>query len=701
MSDDLICPKCRYEAKKESELTARCLNPVECGGLFELPLGKPEVKAKEHEKPKEGTIVPIFESLPRKRHPAIDVHDDIASVGVWLPSKVTKENKEEIEEKFYIVTSNREWLPADSEEIQNGFKGVESRWTPESIKKYLDGEKVNPKLVFDQLRETIHYYLDFDTPEFYDFLTLWIIGTYFYKLFNYYPYVYFGGVKGSGKSKVLLLIELTSHQGQNSASISTSSLFRFTDRTSCTFCLDETEFFKSTERASELRAIILAGFSRGGKVWRSEESGGKYKPTKFDPYSPKAIANIYGLEDVLESRCITEIMKRTMGEQGKREIEVNNDRWSKIVGTLYNLFLIYWKEVDEVRNNFTNVEDVQDVQDVDYPELVGRDRNLWKPILTLATFFDKYNVASSGTSTSSTGSTYSTTSLTQSITDLLKTKIKETLEEEKIESPEMVLIITLLEIVAADDYYSIGKITDSMITHFDEKPKWLNGWWVGKALKRLGFRDRTRSDAAKVRLTKESVEDLAKRMNVELKDTNDKEQEQDTDEISIVDVSEEVQKEYPSGQRFKCVYPDCGKLATKIFDIKDETLGDKESYNTRYEICPDHLDERFLRYCHRGRSSRRRSKEKPVNATTAPKLPNVSFVDISKDIPKEYFVQNKARCQYLGCDNIAAKQIQVFSEEDDKEEEPDRPCYKVCRDHSDDGSLLQLHRLCTGKWKAS
>jgi hypothetical protein len=59
---------------------------------------------------------------------------------------------------------------------------------------------------------------------------------------------------------------------------------------------------------------LLSGYKKGGKVYRTEKTKGeRLVPEAFDPYSPKMIANISGLEDVLECMHANVQMKSKWG----------------------------------------------------------------------------------------------------------------------------------------------------------------------------------------------------------------------------------------------------------------------------------------------------------------------------------------------------------------------------------------------------
>lgn len=74
--------------------------------------------------------------------------------------------------------------------------------------------------------------------------------------------------------------------------------------------IDETEKLSRPDRALEFRSILLGGYKKGEKVYRTEKlRDGTFQPEAFEVYGPKALANIGGIEDVLEDRCHTVILR--------------------------------------------------------------------------------------------------------------------------------------------------------------------------------------------------------------------------------------------------------------------------------------------------------------------------------------------------------------------------------------------------------
>ena len=158
-------------------------------------------------------------------------------------------------------------------------------------------------------------------------------------------------------------------------------------------------------------------------------------------------------------------------------------------------------------------------------EINARDLEIWKPILTLAKFFDKHlspktkdsdKNGHSEVNYTSTQTTQTSLTLLERMLRLARRKIEEKHVENVAETGEYVLAETLLRIVREDGYYYAKKIADEMAKAFDEDERWLTAKWVGRALKRLGFEEKRRvGTGVQYYLARSRVEDLAKRLGIE------------------------------------------------------------------------------------------------------------------------------------------------------------------------------------------
>lgn len=415
-------------------------------------------------------------------HPSIDFKDK-GYFGIWLPAK------EDERELFCLVNSHRELLQKTA--LQNSNARMthqplkfEARWSVNSIREFLASLNIaDPKELFEEIRMVYESFIDF--PHL-DFMSLWVIGTYLFPSFRSYPYVYIGGISQSGKTKLLQVTSLLAFNSIFSNNMSTSAIFRLIQNARCSLFIDESEKLVNPERNLDMRSILLQGYKAGAKVYRTEKnSREKFVVESFEVYSPKMLANISGIEDVLESRCIRFVMKRTVNRQiGNSEVDETNSLWQDIRDKLYIFALENWDEIKEVYLNLPNET-----------QLSNREWELWRPILTLAVFID--NV------------------LYQKMKSLAEEKSGEKHVENMTETGEYILAETLLAFVEKDNFYKVKDIRDSMSAKFDEDQKWLTNKWVGNALRRFGFADKRRvGTGIEYKLTIKTVLDLAERLQI-------------------------------------------------------------------------------------------------------------------------------------------------------------------------------------------
>lgn len=418
-------------------------------------------------------------------NPAVDFKDK-AYFGVWLPAK------EEDREIFCLVTSDRKIIVCQDqglkrEKIKLNHIPItfnKRRWNIQSIKDFLGSfNSVNPKDLYEEIKETYEQYVDFPHT---DFMALWVICTYLFPLFKAFPYVYIGGIKQSGKTKMLHVTSLMAFNSIFSANATTSSIFRLIQNGRCSLFIDETEKLANPERALDFRSILLQGYKAGSEVQRVEKNmKEKHIVEFFEIYSPKMLANIFGLEDILEDRCIHFVMKRTINRQiGEAEVDESNSVWQEIRDRLYVFALENWEEIKQIYETLPNETN-----------LTNREWELWRPILAIASFIDR--------------------NLYDKMKSLAEVKANEKHIENITETGEYILVESLLSLVDEDRFYKVKEIREEMENKFEEEQKWLTNKWVGRALGRLGFSEKRRVGGyAEYRLNPIIVKDLAERLGI-------------------------------------------------------------------------------------------------------------------------------------------------------------------------------------------
>ncbi len=316
--------------------------------------------------------------------PALGFRRDVAMVTVSITER-TKGNKLNIQP--YLVTSTRELRRLTHEQIitvsekEVALKVIPEgseflmRWRYSDLRRYLEGETVQPGEVFTTIHDLFKQYIDFRSEIESRILTLWTVGTYFYTLFPAYPYLALNGPKNSGKSTVLRVLQPLAFNMITTSDPTGPSMFRLIHHTSCTVGIDEAERYHNPRDPGmqQIRQLLNSGYKQGMPAIRV--TGDDFKPQAFDVYSPKILAAIMGLEDILASRCIAIPMRRTNRKMPSFPPDFDG---ATIRHQLYTLALTHFQAV--YRNYFERPE---------LHKLHNRSGELWSPLVALAAFFEE------------------------------------------------------------------------------------------------------------------------------------------------------------------------------------------------------------------------------------------------------------------------------------------------------------------------
>jgi len=316
--------------------------------------------------------------------PALGFRTDLALVTVSLRER-TKGNRLRIQP--YLVTSGRELIRLNGQQIlEIGGQEIALRVVPEGseflmrwcyrdIQRFLNGETIQPGQVFRTVHDLFTTFVDFRSPVESRILALWAIGTYFYTLFPAYPYLALNGPKNSGKSTVLCVLQPVAFNMISTSDPTGPAIFRLVHVTGCAVGIDEAERYHSPRDPGmqQIRQLLNSGYKAGMPAIRI--TGEDMKPQAFDVYSPKILAAIYGLEDVLASRCVAIPMRRTDRQLPPLPADFDG---TQIHHQLYMLALSQFSHV--YRNTFERPE---------LHTLRNRSGELWSPQVALAAFFEE------------------------------------------------------------------------------------------------------------------------------------------------------------------------------------------------------------------------------------------------------------------------------------------------------------------------
>ena len=374
-------------------------------------------------------------------------------------------------------------------------------------------------------------YIDMDDDS-YELVTLWIIGTYIYDSFETYPYLFINAMRGSGKSRLLKIIKEISYEGVLNTSMRESVLFRMGKKT---LCIDEFEHINSKE-ALALREVLNASYKKGITISRMRKvktaTGEGYEQEDFEPYKPIAMANIWGMEEVLGDRCVTIILEKSSDERRTRLSEdfVNNPvilsiknrinavlvymcslfggnilkEWNNYINERYNYTTTYntYNTLNTLNTPFTR-ENLENEKDKTGNEKNGKNENddfsVVKCSFSVVSvdLLDMFNrIHDTGINGRNLelmmpfivlGKAISEEVFTK-ILDIATRKTKERKENEIIESKDVMLIDFISKLPQTIEFKTVRQLTvdfREFIGKEEGEDKWINARWVGRALKRL------------------------------------------------------------------------------------------------------------------------------------------------------------------------------------------------------------------------
>jgi hypothetical protein len=321
--------------------------------------------------------------------PALGFQRDVALVTISVTER-TKGNR--LNTQPYLVTSTRELVRiSDAQIIPLNGKEVALRVLPEGsdflmrwrfsdIQRFLKGETVEPGVVFQTVHDLFTQFVDFRSEVESAILALWTIGTYFYTMFPAYPYLALNGPKNSGKSTVMRVMQPLAFNMVSTSDPTGPSMFRLIHYTSCTVGIDEAERYHNPKDPGmqQIRQLLNSGYKQGMPAIRL--IGEDMKPQAFDVYSPKILAAIARLEDILASRCIAIPMRRTDKKMPSFPPDFDG---AGIRHQLYTLALTAFPHL------YTNYFERPALH-----TLHNRSSELWSPLVALAAFFEEHGSVS-------------------------------------------------------------------------------------------------------------------------------------------------------------------------------------------------------------------------------------------------------------------------------------------------------------------
>ena len=284
-----------------------------------------------------------------------------------------------------LVQSDGQIILADGSS-GDSFRFKRSTLTAEAIKRFRAGEDVDGRELLNRIQTLFSDHVFFKDHRIPLLFAIWVIGTYMFKCFRFFGYLWINSfVKRCGKS---LLLDIFSHLCFNATSRlvdpSSSFLFREADRNDGTLILDEIESLGGADKdqKSELISLLNAGFQRGSQAPRMESKNREFVVTYFNAYCPKALAGIKAVVDTIEDRAFKiPMVRKTKSEVVKRfNLRALDSHIEKIREDCFIFALRYASDVSEVYDEMTELKGTENLDD--------RLKDILEPLLSIASVID-------------------------------------------------------------------------------------------------------------------------------------------------------------------------------------------------------------------------------------------------------------------------------------------------------------------------
>lgn len=382
-------------------------------------------------------------------------------------------------EEIWVISSDRErFLLIPSELVSRKLYSTREpspspRWSIKSQEEFLRGEPP-PGIedTFRKIKRLFDRHIEFLEPRTSTLMAVWVVGSYFHRIFTTYPYIHLRGEMESGKTKTLKLTAALSFNGELTVNSTPAYVTRSVHSNHSTCCVDEAErLSRRDEDAQTVISLFNAGYCKGTYVGKAESRGveQRWEPVRFEAYSPKMFASIKSLAPVLHSRCIPITMVRSADEHITNSIvNLEAPELQTTRDYLYHLAMTHFAEV---RKAFQELRD---------PEIAGREWELWRPLLAVA-------VAICG----ETGHTALYDELRGFALDSIHRKREDDEEGDKARRFLKAIGSLVRTKPANDDFYPIPVVGDFLREYDPEGFGWLQpereGYYIGNRLRKLAL----------------------------------------------------------------------------------------------------------------------------------------------------------------------------------------------------------------------
>jgi len=248
-----------------------------------------------------------------------------------------------------------------------------------------------------------------------------------------------------------------------------------------------------------------------------------YVPEQFDVFCPVAMANIWGMEEVLGDRCISIVIERSNDPVRTRLMETdgfngeflpllscisvvcamslcpttykgwNDYIQSKHSTTTLTTLNTHTQHTHHTHTTTLTTEQILLYDRIDSQGISGRSLEIFMPLLMVAASFDSL--------------------LLEEVLLTVAELAKEKKDNDRAESYDVMMIEFISQLPYSElDFIPVISLCNDLAEFIGEKQDWLNVKWLGKALKRVGLVvDKVRhTDGRKVRLNMAKAKEMIK-----------------------------------------------------------------------------------------------------------------------------------------------------------------------------------------------
>ena len=444
--------------------------------------------------------------------------------------------------KPFVITSEKECFPYNTATLlqrdlickASAVPSNYNRWSIGTDHKYnaleyLEGKThVDPKELYNHIKWFFKHFVRLPDKFYYDFLSLWVMATYHYRMYDSFGYIFLNAMKRSGKTQSLSIIAQLAFNACMADALTEAVLKRRVNVDAATIIADEAEFFKAKlkDEKSMVFEVFNGGYKKTGRASMVDPDTKQVED--FCTFSPKALANTQGLYDVLADRCITLYLLRSEDAVPQFVEADYADRFQRLRDQLYCFSLEHVGGLAETKKTLKHPDN-----------LPGRDWELWHPILNTAAFLDNFDVCDPEEFVLSDGSRKTITSLYERMATMAVERREYRIAQEEDMTNEPKIFRAIWQFIndefISDEWYSTKDICDFIKDDL--------GWdkYSIQAFSRLIFdttklanrksdkiaRDRRdsfgkRKKTNMIRLRKEPIKEFAKRQfGINLEDINE------------------------------------------------------------------------------------------------------------------------------------------------------------------------------------